>query len=80
MKGAERNLWKHAIIYTEITGGIMKSQPRWATREDYEEAKRVGYLVDPSHDTEVRIPLAMVAFVDVVEVWDFRLTPAPVNE
>jgi hypothetical protein len=73
MKGARRDLWKYAIIYTTEEGGVMKSRPMWATPEQYEEAKHAGYLTDPSEDTETRIPLAMVALVEAVEVWDFRL-------
>jgi hypothetical protein len=73
MKGARRDLWKHAIVYTTEEGGVMKSQPMWATPEQYEEAKQTGFLTDPHIDTETKIPLTMVALMDVVEVWDFRL-------
>jgi hypothetical protein len=74
MKGARRDLWRYAIIYTTEQGGVMKSQPMWATPEQYEEAKRTGYLVDPSKDWDEKIPLAMIALVEAVEVWDFRLS------
>ncbi len=72
MRGRERRWWTHAIIYTTEQGGVMHSQPMWATPEQYQEAKRTGYLVDPSQDTETKIPLAMVALVEAIEVWDFR--------
>ncbi len=73
VRGAKRSLWKHAIIYTTERGGVMHSQPMWATPEQYEEAKRTGYLANPHLDTETKIPLAMVALVEVVELWDFRM-------
>jgi hypothetical protein len=65
------------IVYTYEQGGIMHVSPWWGSREDFEKAKETGWLVaKPYADVPSGVPLAMVAFCEVVELHDFQM-PVP---
>lgn len=62
------------LIYTTETGGRMTVW--WATREQYEEAKRTGRLNVTPQGNPTWVELKMVAFAPLEELHDFVLETA----